>query len=200
MNSVTELRQGPGSWFDVQMKNAELLSKLGMLTVFAALVGCGTDGPGTGPISPAAAMAGCEAGCEYDKMCDPTSTETVAACTADCVADVGAGGIRADAFEAITDCATALACTADDDICFNECSPTSAHESYETACRAKLAECGGMAADVDGACETTPGVDKGFLCVFTPAVMAELEDCFALDCAGLDACFNTVTAKYGFGG
>ncbi len=182
------------------MKNSGLLSKLGMVAVFAALVGCGTDGPGTGPISAADAMAGCEAGCERDMMCDPTSTETVAACTADCVAGVGGGGIRADVFEVITDCTAALACTADEDICLNECSPTSAHESYETACRAKLAECGGMAADVDGACETTPGVDKGFLCVFTPAVMAELEDCFALDCAGLDACFNTVTAKYGFGG
>lgn len=173
------------------------MSKLGLMVVFATMVGCGGDSGGTGPISAADARAGCEAGCERDNMCDPTSTETVADCTASCVADIGGGGVRTDAFDAISACIADLACTASDDVCINECSPTSAHESYETKCRAKATECGAPSADVDGLCETTPDAENGFLCLFTPAVMNELAACFDLACTGIDGCFSTVSAKYG---
>lgn len=174
------------------------MSKLGMIVVFATMVGCGTDGAGTGPISAANAQAGCEAGCEHDKECDPTSTQTVEACTAECVAGVSGGGVREDAFEELSTCVSQQACTASDDACFTACEPTSAHESFEAACRAKLAECGAAPTDLDGACETKPnGDDLGFLCLFTPAVMNELAACMDLACTAIEDCYGTVSAKYG---
>lgn len=174
--------------------------KLGLVGVFVAMVGCGGDGGGTGPISSADATAGCRATCEREKTCDPASTQTVEACTADCVADVGGGGVRADAFEAVSTCIADQACTASESTCLGECSPTSAHERFEATCRAKLAECGATGANVDSACETTPSGENGFLCLFTPQVMNELAACFDLACTGIEACFSTVTTKYGIDG
>jgi len=174
--------------------------KLGLVGVFVAMVGCGGDGGGTGPISSADATAGCKATCERYKTCDPASTQTVDACTADCVADVGGGGVRADAFEAISTCIADQACTATESACLGECSPTAAHESFEATCRAMLPEWGGTGANVDSACETTPSGENGFLCLFTPQVMNELAACFDLACTGIEACFSTVTTKYGIDG
>ena len=172
--------------------------KLGLVGVFVAMVGCGSDGAGTGPITASNAQAGCEAGCQHDKECNPTSTQTVEACTAECVAGVSGGGVREDAFEELATCLAQQACTATDDVCFATCEPTSAHDGFEAACRAKLAECGAAADSVDSACETTPsGGDQGFLCLFTPAVMNELAACMDLACTAIEDCYGTVSAKYG---
>ena len=164
----------------------------------ATTAACGDDGPGTGPITAADAEPGCRSGCERDAMCDPEG-ETVEACTADCVSDV-AGWVRADAFESITDCIAALACTASDDACVTTCSPTSAHETYEARCREVFAACG-SAEEVGNLCETTPttGGDTGFLCLVTPAIMDEFTACIpaGTDCKTGLACIQAAAGAHG---
>ena len=177
-----------------------MMNKLSVMFAVAMLAACGGGG-GTGPVSHDQAQSGCTQGCEYDHMCD--STVDVAMCTDDCVAAVE-GNYREDVFEALLDCGTALACDATDDTCFEDsCSPTSAHESYETACRAKVAECNPDATpdQIDGTCETTPDASgNGFLCAFVPSMMDELTACFDIaDCQMAQDCLNQVFTDHGLG-
>jgi len=164
---------------------------------------CGGDGGGagdTGPLSPAEADRGCRASCEHEVACDPTASGTFDACVSSCVADVGGGGVRTDAFEAVLACITDLACTAADEPCLTRCEPTDAHLRYEDACRTKAAECGGAGSAADALCTVTPdGVDDdiGFICLFTPAVVDEMAGCFALACADIEDCLSGVTRRYG---
>jgi hypothetical protein len=177
------------------MKNVGLTA---IVIMGAACGGGGSGGNGgTGPISAAGAMEVCETICQHDVECTPDG-QPLDACIADCVGDLGGGGYRTDAANAIADCFAGLACTADEEQCLAECTPTSAHEAYETKCRAKFAECGGMGS-ADPACETTPNAttEVGEACLFTPAVVDALAACFDEPCTGLDACFQMVTNQYG---
>jgi hypothetical protein len=134
---------------------------------------------------------------------DTAGGETVATCTDNCVGDIGGGGYRTDVVEDIFACQTALACGADDDMCFM-CTPTSTHESFETECRAKAAECGVSQEDIDASCETTPDPsgsgDTGFLCVVTPEAINALKACLDMDCTAISDCYQMVATQYGIDG
>lgn len=168
---------------------------------FVALVACGGGG-GTGPISADEAEGTCRDVCQRDADCGELS-ETVDQCTADCVAEVSTGWLRADAFEAIGACAVDLACGADDDVCLRECSPTSAHERYESQCRTVFASCGTDPDQLNRICETTPmpgvdGDDLGFFCLVTPAIMEEMLDCIpdGTSCQAGATCIQAVAASH----
>lgn len=175
------------------------MRNLGCVLAVCLLAACGGDSPGTGPVSPADAEAGCSAMCQRDIDCG-NETDPLAVCTADCVADTG-DWLRADAFEAITDCIAALACGASDDPCLEECVPTAAHTSYETACRERFAACVETPSQLDGLCEVTPSQASGDgeNCLITPAIMSELTDCFAAgaDCATMQNCLLAVAETHG---
>lgn len=174
------------------------MNKLGLTMIVLVGAACGGDSGGSGPISTANAMDVCETICQHEVECTPDS-QTLDACIADCTGDLGGGGYRTDAANDIADCIAGLACTADEDACLTECSPTSAHESFETRCRAKVAECADAGADADAACETTPSTgddDVGFFCLFTPAVMEALSACFDEPCTGIETCFSNVTTQF----
>ena len=160
---------------------------------------CGSDGPGTGPLTAAEAEDGCRADCEHRIACDPQPDQTVEACTADCVSDV-AGWVRADAFEAIIDCTTALACDASDDACLAECVPTSAHDAYEAQCREVFAPCGSPE-EVDGICEVSPNAstEGGLFCLVAPSIIDEMTDCIpdGTTCQAGVACINAVAESHG---
>jgi hypothetical protein len=163
-----------------------------------AWFGTACGGPGTGPVPRSVAQEHCGEICERDLMCDPNTTETLQECTDDCVGDV-TRVIREDAFIDVADCISALSCTADEDVCLRECSPTKTHNDYETACRAKVAECGGAGSAADSLCEVSPSGsdDDGFLCLLIPTAISELTDCFSMSCTAVEACLSGVFERYG---
>ncbi len=166
---------------------------------FATLAACGGD-PGSGAISAADAEDGCRRNCEHSQECNPDPQTTVQACTAECVADVS-GWVRADAFEAITDCATGLACNASEDVCLTECVPTDAHDAYEARCRAVFAACLDPG-ELNGICETTPvpgGDDAGFFCLITPSIVDQMTACLpeAAVCGTAIECIQRVLETNG---
>jgi hypothetical protein len=158
----------------------KLQTGLALSLALFGLVACG-GGPGSGPVSADDFREGCRIDCQHDFDCGDT-TETVDACTERCFADFPeAGWLRGDAFVAISECFAELSCTADDDSCFTECSPTGAHDRWESQCREVFAPCITEPAQLDGICEVTPmpNIDDevGFFCLFTPAIMDELTAC-----------------------
>ena len=170
-----------------------------LLVCGCLLAACGGDsgGPGTGPVDPADAADGCRRNCEHRIACG--SMQVLEECTQSCVDDTGS--FRADAFEAIIDCTTALACGVSDDSCLTECVPTAAHERYEAQCRATFTPCG-TAEEVDRLCETTPAPasgDAGILCVIIPAIMDELTACMApgTACGAALDCIDGVVTAHG---
>lgn len=179
--------------------------KVGFLMMLAAAaLGCGGDdgggggGGGTNAVTATRAQELCMASCEHESTCMTLGTdETVESCTTDCAGDVGGGGYRSDVVEATFACASAT-CDQTAEDCLT-CTPTSAHEAYETACRAKAAECGAAQADIDNLCETTldTTTGSGYLCIYTPAVVNALAACFDMDCAAIDPCFDQVATQYG---
>ena len=175
------------------------MNKLGLtvIVIMGAACGGGGSGGGTGPISPASAMNACETICQHEVECTPDG-QTVDACITDCVGDIGGGGYRTDAVNNIADCVAGLACTDDEEQCLAECTPTSAHEAYETKCRAKYTECGGTGSP-DDLCETTPNAttEVGQTCLFTPAVVTALAACFDQPCTELETCFDDVATQFG---
>ena len=167
---------------------------------FATLAACGGD-PGSGPLSAGDAEDGCRRDCQHRLDCTPDPQTTVEACTSDCVADV-AGWVRADAFEAVIDCTTDLACGVSDDTCLTECAPTDAHDAYEARCRAVFAACL-EPAELDGICETTPmpSADDGVgvFCLITPSIVDELTACLpeGAVCGTAIECLQTVLETHG---
>jgi hypothetical protein len=177
------------------------MTKLGWISIVVGSVACGGGGSGggTGPLSQAGAEEVCQVTCERDAECDPDSTQTVAQCVAACAVDLGGGGFRTDAANAIVDCIGDLACTADEDVCLTKCTPTSTHVSYEARCREKAAACG-IAGEIESLCETTPSTtdeEIGIVCLFTPAAVSALDACFDQSCETIGDCFEMVFTEYG---
>lgn len=169
----------------------------GLIVLFGCLLfACGSDGPGTGPVDPDDAMAGCMADCQHRASCG--STTPVAECTTECVNETG--WVRADTFADLIDCFGSQACGASQDTCIAMCEPTSAHERYESTCRANLATCG-TPDDVNQFCETQPtgAGDVGFFCLATPAIMDEMTACIpaGVDCKTALACLQGVLEAHG---
>lgn len=164
--------------------------------MFAAAA-CG--GSGTGPLTLSETRDLCRDVCEHEEQCAELDTgETVATCTEECAGDLS-GGYRGDVLEDFAGCVADQACGADEDLCLT-CSPTSAHDDYETRCRAKATECGVTdPTQADGLCETTlnAATEEGFFCIYTPEVIDALRACFDEPCEGISACFDTVGARYG---
>ncbi len=164
--------------------------------VFAStLLACG-GGDSTGPVSMDTAQEGCAADCQHRIECG--STEPLAACTAECVASV-TGVIREDVFNDVVDCTTQLACGASDDACEALCSPTSAHERYEAACRAVFGSCLDPT-ELNDLCSVTPtgSGDAGAFCYFAPVIIDEFTACVpaGATCEAAITCFQNVATAH----
>lgn len=173
------------------------MKKLALLLI--ALAAC-DSGPTTTAVSAADAEAYCEVGCEHDVTCNGEDLEI---CKSECVSGV-AGWVREDALAELADCQAGLACTADADSCIDECTPTGAHEAYETQCRDNLAGCDVGADALDQICETTPALngDVGSVCLVASEIMNELTACFTdpeTGCATYQPCLSAVLEDYGVG-
>jgi hypothetical protein len=172
-----------------------LLSSL----LFSTLAACG-GGPSTDAISAADAESYCRDICEHNFECDST-TDPVETCVPQCTDEV-AGWAREDVVADITECEVALACDASREPCFDLCTPTSSHDSYEAACREAMGACDRAQAEIDGWCEVTPGADGdvGIPCLFAPAIVDEMTACFSeadASCSTYDACLEDVIASHG---
>lgn len=160
---------------------------------------CGEDGASYGTTALTAAQAEelCEAVCAQEESCEAGSGG--AACVTSCADELGA--FRGDLASVSLECQADLACGVSDDTCIPaSCTPTAAHVSYETACRAKLTECGAGAEDVNTACEVdyTEPEAPGFACLFSTETLQQLDACFDLaDCAAAEACFSDVFENLG---
>lgn len=152
--------------------------------------GGGSGGGGTGQVTESQARSACQKICERQIDCGEEA-QTLDECVDECTTETSALPFRADAIRDIADCQAELACGTSDDQCINECDPTSSHESYESACRAKAQECGITdPAEVNGVCETSPSDDDSYLCLLTPAAIGQLEDCLSLECDQIGPCFE----------
>ncbi len=165
---------------------------------FAAVVllaACGGGGS-AGPVDTATAEDGCQLICDHEAECGSTN----ATCLEDCVDEV-VGVIREDAFEDITECLAALACTASDDDCLTACSPTSTHQRFEDRCREEVAACGEGAGDPD-ACEVTPVAgsdDSAQFCLLATPIIEDLIACFdEATCDAKGECLGAVLDAAGF--
>jgi hypothetical protein len=170
------------------------------------LVACGSDGPGSGPVSQADFNEGCRVDCEHRVECG-TATGTLEECITNCTDDYAdvSGWLRGDAYVAITECFGGLACSADTSTCLTECQPTDAHERYEAQCREVFAPCVEVPSDLDGFCETTPmpseqGDDTGIFCLMTPAIMDQMTACIpdGTTCQAGLTCLQGVLEQVGF--
>ncbi len=156
------------------------------------LIACGSD---SGAISMSDAKTQCTRICQHDITCG--SGSTLDTCITNCTADT-TGVVREDALEDFATCIENQSCTDSMADCLAECVPTSTHESFETHCRAKLAECGIAEAPI---CETMPSVgadDSEVICLLAPSVLDELDACFTLDCASIGSCVQGFLSRYGF--
>jgi hypothetical protein len=165
--------------------------KFGCVMIVAAALGCGSDGPGTGPLSQSDAQDVCGDICTHEETCGTLGGDTVASCTSECVDDVGGGGYRADVVTDTASCLANLDCGASADTCY-ACTPTSAHDRYESACRDKLATCGAGQSDIDSQCDAS----DDDICILTPAVMDAARACFDKDCAMIDECIGQVADQF----
>lgn len=168
-----------------------------MVSAMVFVAACG--GTGTGPLTLSETRDVCRDVCQHEEQCGELDTgETVATCTEECAGDLS-GGYRGDVIEDFGSCVANQACGAEEDLCL-ECSPTSAHDEYETRCRAKATECGVTdQSQADGLCEVTLNAttEVGFFCIYTPEVIDAMRACFDEPCTGLEACFETVATRYG---
>jgi hypothetical protein len=166
------------------------------------MIGCGGDGgAGTGPVTAEQAQDLCETTCAHSQDCG-TLSGTVDECVSSCASDFGSA-YRGDVIQDYADCVADQACTADEEDCLS-CMPTSAHEKFETSCRAKVVECGGDTSQADLICETTysnnSSGDVGTSCFYTPAVMDAFRACFEMDCMAVGDCLNDVETEFGIDG
>lgn len=157
---------------------------------------CGSDGPGSGPATFSSAQGPCEQLCEAEIRCG--NPETLGECTAECQSEVD-GWVRQDALETISDCLSALECTADEDQCLAMVPPLSIHEEWRDACLQQLGTCDGIDGDI---CAIDPGSgDEGIIRLFAPVVVEEMIACLdAADCVARLQCIQGVFAKYGIDG
>lgn len=178
--------------------NLSLLRSCGVAALLTSAVACGSDGAGPGPLDATTRDEICQADCERKLGCEAPPTQTLAECVASCQGDLGAW-VRTDVALDVFDCRAQLACGASDDACVT-CSPTDAHQRFETACRANLATCD---VNIDSFCAvsitpTTQG-DAGLVCIITPSVVDELTACIptGVDCATATTCLQGVFQRNG---
>jgi hypothetical protein len=163
--------------------------------------GSGDGIPGTS--SDPVVAAYCDAQRAHDGDCDqaqaPAQREKCLAKDGPCAAKT----LRAEALDVFNACMTKFTCSASgpqkscqcqksDDACFAEAAkvaPASPQrDTYENACRRKIAECG-KASDggvKDDWCTTG---DSGWE-LFADATYDALTPCFALDCTGVNGCLS----------
>lgn len=168
---------------------------------FLFLLACGSDSPGSGPISAADAEDACTLGCQHDEECGNLDVdETVDQCITECV-DTATGLVRGDAFTALAECTAALECTASDDACNDTVNPLAVHEEWEARCREVMPACIPDAAQLDAYCETDPnaaGDNNGFLSLFAAPLIEDLTACFdETGCDAISACQQAVFEQYG---
>lgn len=174
------------------------MNKLAMTWVLAAACGGGSGGGfGPGPLTEAQADELCRSNCQHDIDCG--SDQSLEACVASCVGDV-VGWARADASQAILECATALACDLSDDACFAEVQPLPIHEEWEVACRSNLTECVDPT-EVERLCEVTPNLQAesvGFVSLIIAPIVEEMIGCTAESaCQARLDCLQAVFATHG---
>lgn len=165
-------------------------------TLFTLLAACGGDDAGPEPLDTATRDRLCQADCDRLVACEPD--RVLAECIASCQGDL-AGWVRTDVALDVFDCRAALACGASDDACVT-CSPTDAHQRFETACRANLATCD---VNPDSFCAVTITAatqgDAGLVCIITPDVVDELTACIpdGVTCAAATTCLQGVFTQHG---
>ena len=175
-----------------------LIRSCGAAAILTLAVAWGGDAAGPEPLDATTRDRLCQVDCEHKLGCETPPTETLAECVASCQGDLG-GWVRTDVAVDVFDCRAQLACGANDDACVS-CSPTDAHQRYETACRANLATCD---VNLDALCEVTLSPtgsgDAGLVCIITPAIVDELTACIptGVDCATATTCLQGVFARNG---
>jgi hypothetical protein len=140
----------------------------------------------------------CEALCKYDTRCaesgvTPTPAEE---CKANCLRKAGTNNVyRADALGALRDCYGTLACTDNDDACFESAvyavtrDPTS--DAVFQACRARHTECGS-----DGTGDFSDDHCASQL-IFIAQAKASFDSCLKLPCEQINACWEQVIGTSG---
>ncbi len=165
------------------------------LTLWVALVvACDEAGA---PPDEATTEALCTELCTHRVAC--VDRDSMPNCLGACLPS--AAILRADALTAYVACATAQACTADEDQCAATCVPTDEHLAYEARCRVAMAACAWPPSYADAQCEVTPQADGslGDVCALTSGLMDALGTCaerVGCDPAALEACRNTAYAGY----
>ncbi|MGE0871104.1 MAG: hypothetical protein AB7P03_21245 [Kofleriaceae bacterium] len=148
---------------------------------FAACSG----GSGTSAISETEAKSLCREWCEHEATCTP-SGDSIDECTGECVGDI-VGWMRTDVVENLIECQDDLGCGGSDEGCANLCTPTSTHEAFVKTCNKEMARCGGTLSD----CMIT-----NELCWIAPAIVSDIADCLALDCAAVESCIDDVATLH----
>lgn len=159
------------------------------------LVGCGSDKPGSEPITPGEAEGLCTKSCGYDVDCQGDDLD---ACITDCVDEVGTWA-RHDAIATVSECRDSLTCDDDTEICLERVKPLAFHRQFEEACRAGLDGCETVDLDTDCAVEySAQGDDIGYYRFMSEPVIDELTACFGeADCDAKLACMDAVYETYG---
>ena len=178
------------------------LSLLALLAFTTLSVACGDNDLDAGSETQAATKPVtlerldqfCTKNVDRSLSCNPQSNNTVAECKQDnnCFADA----IRTDAVEPLLQCLEARPCGKSDDACFAEVGKSftlsDKGKSYESACLAKLSECGkGDGGFSDDFC-TDGDVPWRLL---TDRYYDSLAPCFSKVCGEISACLKNSSSS-----